>query len=169
MNANDEKSQADWKLKLLSLSDPAAQANIPARLMALAMLVTGRRGREREAGEPQFGAGFRLSPEDRMFHMSITWRTGVEQVLLSFDVDDPAGPPVSLSVIRREGEKVAFHAGCQLWSPPGEGRSVIVAGGAEGHGHFVHRRGAPLRHVRGSPADDLEPGLLRGAARARRL
>jgi hypothetical protein len=168
-NMTNEMQQARWDLQILSASDPAASANMMRHVCALGMMLTGGKGRPRLETEPAIQAGFQLAPGEQMLQMAVTSRTGVEQIYLAFDIDDAAGPPVGLGIIRSEGEQVVTYGKCQLWSPSNVGRAVIVPGLSGEHGHFTFRRGAPLRHVRGLPPGDLRAGCLRGLARMKRL
>ena len=169
MHMNEEMRAARWQLQELSVSDPAAMSNMLRHLAALTIMVTGRRDDRRCELEPVFEAGFQLTAGEQRLCMHMTGRTGVEQVYMAFDVDDAAGPPCGLAVVRREREVVTMACKCMLWSPSANGKALIVPTGEGAFGHFAFRPGRPLRHVATPPPGDLAAGLARGAARQTRL
>ena len=169
MHMTDDMKRARHELQLLSASDPTAAANMARHVMALIMLVTGARHRERRGAEPEIGGGFEPIDGEEKLLMGVTSLTGVEQLFLRFDVDDAAGPPVGLSLFRNEGGEIAHYGRCLLWSPANDGRALVVPQGTRDHGHFVFRRGSALRHVPEPPPGPLEAGLRRGSARLARL
>lgn len=167
MHMTDDMKRAHHGLQFLSASDPTAAASRSRHVMALIMLVTGARHRERRGAEPEIGGGFEPTDGDERLLMGVTSITGVAQLLLRFDVDDAAGPPVGLSLFRAEGGESAHYGRCLLWSPANDGRALVVPQATRDHGHFAFRRGSALRHIPGSPPGPLEAGLRRGAARRR--
>jgi len=152
MQETNETRTARHRLQELSCSDPAA----------VSMLLTGRRGRERDSAEPNIQAGFRLTAAERDILSAAAVRLRMDVVHLTFDVDDPAGPPIGIVVIRSEGDEVACYPRCALWSPTGAGRVVIVPLNDGPPSHFVLRRGKPMVKVAGWPARSLDAGLRRG-------
>lgn len=169
INKTEEMKKARRDLQDLSASDPAAQSNMLRHVSALTLMIAGRHGRNSLPGEPFIIGTFQFAPGERNMCMAVTSRTGLDQVILAFDIDDAAGPPVGLGVIRTEGDFVLCHNTCRLWAPTGEGRALIVPVGDDDRGHFAFQRGGPLRHVDRAGPHDLEAGFRRGAARLTKL
>jgi hypothetical protein len=164
-----EMSTAMIGLQELSASDPAVRMNMLRQLGTLTELVTGRERGFEEPGGPMFMAGFQLTAGQQQACMMLTARTGVEQVYLAFDVDDAAGPPRGLGVVRIEGDRVVAHVFCRIWVPASGGRAVIVPTGEGTRGHFAFRRGQRLRFVDRPPPGDLAAGYRRAEDRQRQL
>jgi hypothetical protein len=169
INETEAMKQARRNLQDLTASDPAVRANMLRHVAALSLMIAGRRARNSLPGEPHVISTFQFAPGERDMCMAVTSRTGLDQVVLAFDIDDAAGPPVGLGVIRIEGEEIVCYGACRLWAPAGDGRALIVPAGDQDHGHFAFQRGGALRHVRDARPRDLEPGFRRGTARLTRL
>ena len=170
MNETAQMRQARHDLHLLSASDPAASGNMLRHVAAYSVMVTGRRGRERQAAEPQVVGGFVFTHGEHQLPAVAVRRSGVETIYLGFDVDDAAGPPVAAGVFRRQGDGVILYGNCRLWSPANDGRALLVPCG-EGSpvGYLAFRPGQPLRLVEAPVPGDLEAGFRRARMRMQRL
>ena len=169
MNYTEDMRDAAWELKLLTASDPAATSNMMRHVAALALMVAGRRQPDQSVGEPEIAACFLLDHADRNFFIGITAETGIDQILVGFDVDDAAGEAQGFGVVHAVAHKGASFSDCRLWAPANGGRAVLVPQGVGSVGYFAFRKGGSLRHVGSRPAADLEPGFRRAAARYARL
>ena len=153
------------RLQELSAFDPAAQTNMIRYVRALRLLVAGRSGRDALPGEPEFLATFQTTEEERMVLLAQVHRSGLDHVLLAFDIDDAAGPPVGLAVIRSDGERVFCWGNCQIWAPEGDGRAILVPVGENVHGRFAFQDGSPLLHSDDPLPGDFQTGARRGLDR----
>jgi hypothetical protein len=169
MNETEEMRQARHALQDLSASDPAASANMLRHVAAFSLMLTGRRGRDRRAGEPQIGAGFVLTHGDECITAATTRCSRTDYVYIAFDVDDAAGPPVATGVFSPRGEDVVVFGHCRLWSPANDGRALLVPQGDGCRGYFAFRPGRSLKFVEGPLPGDFEAGARRADARLRRL
>lgn len=169
VHMTEEMRAATIGLQELSASDPAVRANMLRHLGALTELVTGRQRDSEQPGEPMFLAGFQLTAGQQQACMTLTVRTGVEQVYLAFDADDAAGTPRGLGVVRVDGDRVVMHLVCRIWSSPTGGRAVIVPTGEGALGHFTFRRGARLKFIDRRPRGDLAAGFRRAEDLQREL
>ncbi|WCT72628.1 hypothetical protein PQ455_13425 [Sphingomonas naphthae] len=157
------------QLEELTISDPAAVANMMRHLAAVSFVLTGRRVIETREDEPRLTAGFRLMGGAHHLCGAVTSRTGIDQVYVAFDVDDAVGPPIGLGLFRKEKHETLVYGDCRLWSPADGGRAILVPDPTGDHGHFAFQPGSRLKHLPGLPAGNLEPGLRRAAARRVRL
>lgn len=169
MNATEEMRAARWELKMLTASDRAATSNMLRHVVAVAIMLAGRRQKDKLPGEPEIGACFLLDADDRDFMMHITARTKIDQIHVGFDVADASGPARGIGVTCVEGEEVASYGTCRLWAPASDGRAVLVPMGDGASGYFSFRKGGSLKRLSGRPATDLEPGFRRAVARLSRL
>lgn len=170
MNVTGEMRQARHDLELLTASDPAATANMIKYVAAYALMLTGRRGRDRRDGEPQIGAGFVLCDGNQNLKAAAVRKSGTDYVYIAFDVDDACAPPVAAGVIgERDGHMVVFGH-CRLWSPANDGRALLVPqGSGEQVGFFAFRPGRRLKLVNAPVPGDLEAGFRRAEARKQKL
>ena len=170
MNVTEEMRRARQDLELLSASDPAATANMMRYVVAYALMLTGRRGRDRREGEPQIGAGFVLSNGNEKLKAAAVRKSGTDYVYIAFDVDDACAPPQAAGVIgERNGDMVVF-GNCRLWSPANDGRALLVPmGKGDFPGYFAFRPGQRLKLVEAAVPGDLDAGFRRAEARKQRL
>lgn len=170
MNETEEMRDARHDLQLLTATDPAASANMLRHVAACSLMLTGRRGRERQCAEPQVVAGFVLTHGSHQLPAAATRRSGVETVYLAFDVDDAAGPPVATGVFSRKGADAIVYGNCRLWSPANDGRALLVPmGDGEYLGYLAFRPGRPFSLVASPVPGDPEAGYRRAATRMQRL
>lgn len=170
MNETEEMRQARHALHELSASDPAASANMMRYVAAYAIMVTGRRGRDRRKDEPQIGSGFVLTHGTEKLVAAATRRSGTDYLYIAFDVDDAAAPPVATGVFRQQGDDMVAYGNCKLWSPANDGRALLVpTGNGDFEGHLAFRPGQPLKVVRAPLPGDFEAGVRRAEARLRHL
>jgi hypothetical protein len=166
----DKQRDTRHQLQLLTADDPDSAANMARFVLAMGLMVTGVHVRERTACEPIFSSGFILSREERDILMAASWRLGIAQVFMAFDVHDAMAPPRAVGVFRVEGDSVAVYPRCELWAPAANGRAVLVPyGPGAPRCHFVARRGQPLARIDGWPTGDLDAGILRGRRRLDQL
>lgn len=104
MKETEEMRQARHDLQLLTASDPAAAGNMMRHVVALSIMLSGRRARERRDQEPQIGAGFTLTHGDDELCAAATRRSGTDYIYIAFDA---AAPPLATGVFRqRDGHMV---------------------------------------------------------------
>lgn len=170
MNETEEMRRARHALQELSASDPAASANMLRHVAAYALIITGRRGRDRRGNEPQIGAGFVLTHGDQNLCAAATRRSGTDYLYIAFDVDDAAAPPVAAGVFRQQGDHMVAYGNCRLWSPANDGRALLVPVGRGDYvGYFAFRPGQPFKLVEAPLPGDFDAGVRRAEARMQRL
>ena len=170
MHETEEMRQARHALQELSASDPAASANMLRYAAAHSIMLTGRRGRERREGEPQLGAGFRLTHGDHQLCAAAAGRSGTDYIYIAFDVDDATAPPLATGVFRKEDDNMVVFGNCVLWSPANDGRALLVPRGEGPYvGYFAFRPGQPLRLVDAPVPGDLAAGVRRAGTRLQRI
>jgi hypothetical protein len=169
-NETEEMRQARHDLQILSATDPAAGANMMKYVAAWSIMLTGRRGRERRANEPQMGAGFVLTHGDHNLCAAAARRSGTDYIYIAFNVDDAAAPPAATGIFRQQGDDMVVYGNCRLWSPANDGRALLVPQGEGDYvGYFVFRPGQPLKLVEAPIPGDIGAGLRRAATRMQRL
>jgi hypothetical protein len=164
-NETEDMRDARHDLHLLSVSDPAASANMMRHVSALSIMLAGRRGRDKRPGEPEIVGCFLLTHGDHHVIAAVTRKTGIDQVCLGFDVDDPVGPPKAIGLFRKDGDGVVMYGACRLWAPANDGHALLVPSESGEFGHFAFQPGASLRHIATLPSGDLEAGFRRAACR----
>lgn len=170
MHETDEMRQARFELQLLSASDPAAAANMLRYVAAYSIMLTGRRGRDRQENEPQLGSGFLLTHGDHQLHAAAARRSKTDYIYIAFDVDDAASAPIAAGVFRQQGEHMVVYGDCRLWSPANDGRALLVPQGEGDYvGYLAFRPGQPLKLVDAPVPGDFEAGVRRANARLDRL
>lgn len=170
INEAKEMRKARHELQTLSASDPLARANILRHVAACTHLLTGRPGIDALPPEPLVGAGFRLVDGEEKLLGNLTRHDGVERIYIAFDIDDAQGQPIGISLFRKESEHVFCYRSCEMWSPLGDGRALLVpTGDGEPAGYFAFRRCQPFRWVSGSVPGDFVAGLRRTESRIARL
>lgn len=170
MNETEEMRQARHDLQLLTASDPAAAGNMMRHVVALSIMLSGRRGRERRDREPQMGSGFLLTLGAHKLCAAAARRSGTDYIYIAFDVDDAAAPPLATGVFRQQGDDMVVYGNCVLWSPANDGRALLIPRGDGSYiGYFAFRPGQPLRLVEAPLPGDLAAGIRRAEARMRGL
>lgn len=170
MKETEEMRQARHDLQMLSASDPAASANMLRHVAAYAIMVTGRRGRERRDGEPQIGGGFVLTHDADKLKAAAVRKSGTDYLYIAFDVDDASAPPVAAGVFRKQDDVMYVYGHCRLWSPANDARALLVPQGQGDYvGYFAFRPGQPFKLVNAPVPGDLDAGFRRADARLRRL
>lgn len=170
MQETEQMREARQALQMLSASDPAASANMLRYVTAYALMLSGRRGRDRKGNEPQFGAGFVLMHGDERLCAAAARRSGTDYVYIAFDVDDASAPPVAAGVFHRQGDEMYAYGNCRLWSPADDGRAILVPTGPGEHiGYFAFQQGRPLKLVEAPLPGDAQAGFRRAETRMQRL
>jgi hypothetical protein len=168
-NESPSQREARHTLQRLTANDPAAARNMTRHMIAASILATGVRQRGPADGV-SFVSGFTLTSGERELVMSAVDGSDVDHAYLAFDVDDACAAPVGVAAFRVEGGEVTCYPECALWSPPGEGRAVIIPIGRDApRCHLVAKHGQPLRRVEGHPAANLAGGFRRAYTRLARL
>jgi hypothetical protein len=168
-NETEAMRKARHALQELSASDPTASANMMRHAVAYALMVTGRRGRERRRNEPQIGAGFILTHGDENLFAAAARRSGTDYLYVSFDVDEASAAPAALDVFSRRGDDMVVFGNCRLWAPANDGRALLVPQSADGYGGYLaFRPGQPFRHVYAPLPGNFDAGVRRADVRLRR-
>lgn len=122
-------------LRELSVSDPAVQLNFARYTKAMGEMLRGRPIDRVGAKHVAAAACFTMDGSDRDYLMAASVRLEIDQVILTFDVDDPLGMPIGLVAVRLEEREVAFYGRCRLWAPANDGRLLVVPE-ADAERHF---------------------------------
>lgn len=132
---NREQRSAVESLRELSISDPAVQLNIAKYTRALGEMLRGRPVTWEGMKYVAAVACFSVDESDRDYLMAASARLEIDQVFLTFDVDDPLGEPNGIVAVRLEAPEVAYYVRCRVWAPANDGRILIVPE-ADGERHF---------------------------------
>lgn len=157
------------ELQKLKLSDPAARSNMLSHVTALTHLVAGWDPHDVVPGEPVFQSIVQQTAGERGLCTSAAAASRLDHVLLAFDVDDAAGSPLGVGLVRFKGDTIACYLRCGLWMPASSGRGLVVPMGTDRTGHFAFERGKPLRYVSRRVAGDPAAGYSRGPTRLKKL
>lgn len=163
---NDENLNFDpeFKLKLLTISNPKVWANMMRYAMAFRIALTGRKKHDPSL-KILIGMGFTMSDETDEAYQEATRQDGCDRLYLRFDIDDALGPPDGLGLVRLEDDRTVLYGRCNLWMPQTSGRPVIVFEHEGRYGHFAYRPGRTLQRIDFLPADYLKPGFERAQDR----
>lgn len=151
------------ELQMLTLSDPAARANMLRHIAAVRLLFTDDIADAEHHGL-LIGSGFGISDDaEEQCYRSVA-ADGVSRLYLMFDVDDALGPPYAYGLFHREDGETVFYHYAGPWMPLDGGKPLISASNGKRAGFFVYRRGR-LRRAAKPPASDFKPGYSRAATR----
>lgn len=161
----DNRGSAALALQKLTLSDPAASANMLRHLGATRLLLTGML---EDAPELRLipAAGFDLTEAAAKRLSDLVQADGNDRLWITFDVDDGLGAPIGIDLFhRRKGSGRVVRAGCRLWLPEYSGPVSLVYRRINGFARYEPGPKGVLRRCEGPPVGDVEDGVRRAAAR----
>ena len=165
---NDPELDPDYRLELLSASDPAARASMMRHTVALRSMMTGRL-HDRDVAHVLFGANFGSTLEGVEHLKALTGADGRDRIMIGFDVDDPLGAPANFGFSHLRDGVPTFYDQCAPWMPPTSNRVLLIGQNDREIMTFHYKPGHPLVREPGRPARDPWPGIRRAQARLAKL